>query len=228
MVTMSRIGQSAAKIWFKTKMYVIIMDIGQIYCITSPSGKRYTGQCVKVLSNGKTWGYERRWKQHVCDALRGKDYCRLLNNAIRKYSPEAFSIVVLEECNVNELDAKENFYITTYNTMSPNGYNLISGKSNCRQSDETKALRQQSMLGKNVGKRYTKRDRQREEDQDLPKYIRSYRDASGKEGYRVSHHPVLEEKSFVSKKLTMSEKLTYALSYLQSENGSTSIRQLES
>ena len=33
------------------------MDIGEIYCITSPSNKKYIGQCVKLLSNGKKWGY---------------------------------------------------------------------------------------------------------------------------------------------------------------------------
>lgn len=29
------------------------MNLGEIYCLTSPSNKKYVGQCVKILSNGK-------------------------------------------------------------------------------------------------------------------------------------------------------------------------------
>ena len=52
------------------------------------------------------------------------------------------------------------------------------------------------------------------EDVDLPKYLRSYHDKAGKEGYRISHHPILKDRSFVSKKLTMEDKLQLALDYL--------------
>lgn len=191
------------------------MDRGEIYLITSPSGKCYVGQCVKYLSNGKQWGYMKRWNQHVRDACNGKDYCRLLNNAIRKYGQKCMMIRVLEECNVSELDFKENHYIRKLNTLTPNGYNLTTGKSTSRQSDETKQKRRESMLGKNMGKVYPKRERLREEDKSLPKYLRYYKDISGKEGYRISHHPMLHDKSFVSKKLTLQQKLELALNYMQ-------------
>lgn len=59
-----------------------------------------------------------------------------------------------------------------------------------------------------------KRSRQRPEDSELPKYLRYYRDSSGKEGYRISHHPKLNEKSFLSKKSSMEDKLQLALEYL--------------
>jgi hypothetical protein len=52
------------------------MDIGEIYCLTSPSNKKYVGQCVKLLSSSKKWGYLNRWKEHIRDAKNGKDYCR--------------------------------------------------------------------------------------------------------------------------------------------------------
>ena len=39
------------------------MNLGEIYCIISPSNKKYIGQCVKYLSNGKKWGYLNRWRQ---------------------------------------------------------------------------------------------------------------------------------------------------------------------
>ena len=74
------------------------MNSGDIYCITSPSGKQYVGQCVKYLSNGKKWGYQSRFKAHIRDAYNpDKDYCRVLNAAIRKYGPDNMIL----ECRSN-------------------------------------------------------------------------------------------------------------------------------
>jgi hypothetical protein len=192
------------------------MDKGEIYCVTSPSNKKYVGQCVKMLSSGKKWGYLSRWKQHIRDATNGKDYCRLLNNAIRKYKHENFTIEIIKECEIKDLDYNENLYIEQLNTMTPNGYNLTSGKTTSRQSDETKELRRKNMIGKNLGKVLDKRPRKRHEDLNLPKYLRYYRDSSGKEGYRISHHPDLKERSFVSKYTSMEDKLQLATEYLHS------------
>ena len=190
------------------------MEIGEIYCLTSPSGKKYVGQCVKYLSSGKKWGYLSRWKEHIRDS-KTKNYCRLLNEAIRKYSPENFSIEIIKECNIEELNNFEEYYIKFYSTLTPNGYNLTTGGSVCRQSEETKKLKQQSMIGKNKGKIFAKRERKREEDNSLPKYLRYYSDSSGKEGYRISNHPILKDKSFVGKKISLEIKLQLALTYLE-------------
>ena len=75
-------------------------NLGDIYIITSPSGNQYVGQSVQYLSSGKKWGYERRFKQHVTDATNGKDYCRLLNNAIRKYGVDNMKIERLIVCEI--------------------------------------------------------------------------------------------------------------------------------
>ena len=92
------------------------------------------------------------------------------------------------------------------------------GESYCitRQSDETKELRRQSMIGKNLGKILNKRPRIREEDNSLPKYLRYNIDSSGKEGYRINNHPTLKDKSFVSKYISLEIKLQMALTYLNS------------
>lgn len=190
------------------------MDRGEIYCLTSPSKKMYIGQCIKKLSSGKDWGFVNRWNQHIRDATNGKDNCRLLNNAIRKYGPENFNLEILQECSIADLDGFENHYIESLNTMTPYGYNLISGRTLSRQSEETKELRRVSMMGKNLGKSYPRRERFRGEDKDLPKYLRYYQDASGKEGYRISNHPTLSDRSFVSKYVQLEDKLTLALDYL--------------
>ena len=189
-------------------------NLGEIYCLTSPSGKKYIGQCVKYLSSGKKWGYLSRWKDHIRDS-QTKNFCRLLNNAICKYSPEKFLIEIVKECNIEELNHYEEYYINFYNTLTPNGYNLTTGGSICRQSEETKKLKQLSMIGKNKGKIYSKRDRKREEDNNLPKYLRYYTDNSGKEGYRISNHPILKDKSFLGKYISLETKLQLALTYLE-------------
>jgi hypothetical protein len=196
-------------------------QIGEIYCITSPSNKKYIGQCVKKLSSGKNWGYISRWKEHIRDS-KDRNYCRLLNFAIKKYKPENFKLEILKECIIEELDYFEKYYIEIYNTMTPNGYNLTSGGGVTRYSEETNKLKSISMIGKNLGKRHPKRIRKREEDNLLPKYLRYYKDLTGKEGYRISNHPNLKDKSFVSKYISLEDKLQNALNYLN--QNSTDIR----
>ena len=186
---------------------------GEIYCITSPSGKKYVGQCLKYLSNGRKHGHIGRWKEHIRDA-NYKNCCRLLNASIRKYGPENFNIIILTECPEDELNYYEKYYISNLNTTKPNGYNLTNGGYVCKQSKETSELKRLSMIGKNLGKIYEKRVRKCAEDSELPKYVRHYRDTSGKEGYRINNHPNIKDKSFLSKNVSMDEKLKLALNYL--------------
>jgi group I intron endonuclease len=205
----------------KLLIYSIIMELGDIYCLTSPSGKKYIGQAVKKLKSGKNWGYINRWKEHIRDS-KTRDYCRLLNNSIRKYGYENFKVELLKECLVEELNKYEQEYIVELNTLSPNGYNLTSGGNFCQQTEETQILKRNSMIGKNKGKTYPKRIRKNSEDNELPKYVRHYTDNSGKEGYRVSNHPTLKQKSFLKKSLTMNEKLQLALKYINAETAEIS------
>jgi len=192
------------------------MELGEIYCITSPSGKKYIGQCVKQLKSGKKWGYLNRWKDHIRDSTT-KNCCRSLNNAINKYDASKFTVEVIKECNISELNDYEKYYINLFNTISPFGYNLTTGGNYFnRQSEETCLLKRNSMIGKNKGKIYPKRIRKRDEDNNLPKYLRYYKDKSGKEGYRINNHPLLKPKSFLGKKIPLEEKLQNALKYLNS------------
>ncbi len=102
--------------------------MGDVYLIKSPSDKYYVGQAVKKLKSGKNWGYLSRWKSHISEANRNLNYCRLLDNAIRKYGHENFEVSLLCECtSLEELNEKEVFYIEKYNSLTPNGYNLITG-----------------------------------------------------------------------------------------------------
>lgn len=191
------------------------MNLGDIYLITSPSGKQYIGQCVKYLKSGKEHGYIKRWKAHVSEARRFKNYSRILDNAIRKYGEEKFTVELIWECKIEDLNSFESAFIEQYNTISPHGYNLTSGGgSNSRHSEETCKRKSISLKGKNKGRIMAKRLRKHEEDNVLPKYIRKYRDSRGREGYRLSSHPTKKSKSFISKYESMEIKLQNCIDYL--------------
>lgn len=113
------------------------------------TNKKYIGQAVCYLSNGRRWGTDKRWKKHLYQAETNKCECRLLENAIRKYGQDSFDVTVLIECGIHELNDLENSYIHTYNTLSPNGYNLMTGGGNGRlHSIETKQKMSRTRTGK--------------------------------------------------------------------------------
>jgi group I intron endonuclease len=189
--------------------------MGDIYLIEFPNDKKYVGQTVKFLKSGKKWGYISRWKAHINEAKRNLNYCRLLDNAIRKYGSNNCNLKLICEClTFDELDEREKFYIKEYNTLTPNGYNLTSGGSNNHiQSIETCQKKSESLKGKNLGRILEKRPRKNPEDNNLPKYVRRIND-----GYRICNHPSKIDRTFRSKKLTMEEKLKLVLTELEKLN----------
>ncbi len=189
--------------------------MGDIYLLECPNGKKYVGQTVKYLNSGKKWGYLARWNAHINEAKRCLNYCRLLDNAIRKYGYENFKLTLICECSTfSELNDKEKYFIKELNTLSPNGYNLTSGGNECHiQSEETCRKKSESLKGKNLGRVLEKRKRKNPEDNVLPKYIRRIKD-----GYRISNHPSKLDVTFRSKKISMEEKLNFAIEKLKSLN----------
>lgn len=81
--------------------------------------KVYIGQSVYI---------ERRWKAHKITAFNKNDkgYNYPLYCAIRKHGLENFSFEVIEECQPEELNQKEEYYIQKYNSFFE-GYNQTLG-----------------------------------------------------------------------------------------------------
>ena len=86
-----------------------------IYKITKISnGKSYIGQSNNI---------ERRFKEHQ---QKGVSSRIPLDIAIQKYGIHAFTYEILEECSLNELNEREQYWINYYDTIN-NGYNCLPG-----------------------------------------------------------------------------------------------------
>ena len=91
-----------------------------IYKITNlVNQKCYIGQSVDIA---------RRWNDHkrVAFDSSNKNYDYPLYKAIREYGINSFEFSVLEECAPEDLDDKEMYYISLYNSYGK-GYNQNAG-----------------------------------------------------------------------------------------------------
>lgn len=106
-----------------------------IYCYTNKiNNKKYIGQTNDI---------KRRQKQHLQDSFhqhKGHEnaYKQLIHQAIRKYGIENFDFEILDTIdteNWDDVNKLEFQYINKYNTLSPNGYNLmLEGNANPGQN----------------------------------------------------------------------------------------------
>lgn len=86
-----------------------------IYKITNKeTGKSYIGQSNDI---------ERRFKEHQ---IKGEASRIPVDIAIKKYGKDKFSYEIIEECNIDELNSKETYWIQYFDTVN-NGYNCNNG-----------------------------------------------------------------------------------------------------
>ena len=89
-----------------------------IYRWTSPSGKSYIGQAINLKKRKR----EFRRPNSVYTSKGSK-----IDNARKKYKDfDTWEYEVLEECEIEKLDEREEYWITYYNTKEE-GYNLTLG-----------------------------------------------------------------------------------------------------
>lgn len=105
---------------------------GQIYLVTNNlNGKQYVGQTT-VAGNKVGHGY-------------------MVTAAYKKYGKQNFSYSVVKSGipDRNTLNYLERFWIKTFDSRTPNGYNIEHGGSDKdKVSDETRELKRQQNLGK--------------------------------------------------------------------------------
>ena len=93
--------------------------MGYIYMIKNKlDNKCYIGQTIEKDVNT-------RWNSHKRNI--NSDGCRVLYNAFRKYGLEQFDFKIICISFDESLDDLEIYYISKFNSIAPNGYNLESG-----------------------------------------------------------------------------------------------------
>ena len=98
-----------------------------IYKITNTiNGKCYIGQSVNI---------HKRWTNHksVYNNPNANGYDYYLYRSMRKYGIENFNFEVLEECKVEELNDREKFWISKFDSYK-NGYNSTIGGDSASHS----------------------------------------------------------------------------------------------
>lgn len=92
---------------------------GIIYIITNDfNSKVYIGQTKRTL--------EERWKEHKREKCSINEHNMLIKRAILKYGEQHFKLKELERCAIEDLNAREIYYISLYDSYR-NGYNLTRG-----------------------------------------------------------------------------------------------------
>jgi group I intron endonuclease len=94
--------------------------MGYIYKITNKISKK----CYIGITKEDT--PEKRWNAHI-HTLKNNKGCPALKDAIKSYGVENFKFEVLIICFDEDLYTFESEYIKKYNSMVPNGYNILPG-----------------------------------------------------------------------------------------------------
>lgn len=105
-----------------------------IYKITSPTGKIYVGQSTNIIPR------IRLYKNLHCKGQR-KIYLSL-----KKYGWENHVFEILEECDVDNLIERENYWKDYYNCVE-NGLNCGKDGKFGYDSEETKKIKRQAKMG---------------------------------------------------------------------------------
>jgi len=121
------------------------MNSGLYSIFCSINSKYYIGQAIDV---------DKRIKAHLNKLSANTHHSPYLQHSFNLYGKESLTFEVLEYCNIEELDDKEIYYISKYNSLNPNGFNCTIGGNGMRGfvfSETTKQNWSNKRKGKYLG-----------------------------------------------------------------------------
>jgi len=179
-----------------------------IYSLIFPNGKVYVGQ---------TKNFKSRMKQY--ERIKG---CSVyVSKAVSKYGWENVKVKIEQFCSSETVDEWERFFITAFNSISPNGYNLESGGNKIKILSEETIEKLRKIR---TGRHHTKETREKISRSLKGRYIpentrKKLSEANkGKNSYWYGKHHTEETKKKMSKtrkKICESEDVRHKLSEAQ-------------
>jgi group I intron endonuclease len=113
--------------------------MGYIYLIENKINmKKYIGQTIQK-------DIKDRWNSHK--NLKHKTVGKILFNAYNKYGIDNFNYKIICICFDEDTNKYEEEYIKKYDTIYPNGYNLLPGGNNKKHNEYTKKIISESLKG---------------------------------------------------------------------------------
>lgn len=119
-----------------------------IYKVTNKiNGKIYIGQTKQSL--------RKRWNDHCCRQEKNRSH--YFYRAVQLHGKENFIVEQIDSAGTLEaLNVLEEFYIKKFNSLAPNGYNLLPGGENRACHDETREKISQTLKGRPIPNRWGK------------------------------------------------------------------------
>ncbi|AGE58039.1 GIY-YIG catalytic domain-containing endonuclease [Paramecium bursaria Chlorella virus NW665.2] len=103
----------------------------------------YTLTCQGKTYVGQTCCTKNRFKKH---RSKSSTECRYIRAVIDKYGWSSVIVSIIEtELTKKEADDAEDYYIYTFDSLAPNGYNLTTGGSSTVMSEETRKCWEEAM-----------------------------------------------------------------------------------
>lgn len=103
------------------------MTCGIYAAICKEDGRAYVGQSINI---------EKRWRQHAAMIRCGEQ--RHFYNAVRKYGESAFDWIVVQECEQDQLDFFEMFWVGIFGSFNT-GFNYSIGGAGKRRRKHSAA-----------------------------------------------------------------------------------------
>lgn len=117
------------------------METYYIYKITNKKNNlSYIGQSINP---------QKRFKEHLYGRKGGIN--TYFDKALKKYGEESFTFEIIDKADESKkIDELEKYYIKKYNTLKPNGYNILKGGRNQQGAWNSKPIDEYDLNGEYI------------------------------------------------------------------------------